>query len=385
MTTTPTNQNASSQAGYAWAEHLIWMEGGEPVESKPKESVWPGLCLVVALAALAFGTGYVLRGSGSTFAKLLDPVLLSMLLGLLVGNSLGKSLFLPGVSIAVRKLLPFGIILLGARMDFLEAMRVGLPGLAMSLGVVGLAMISLYGMGRLLGLDRDLACLLGVGTGICGGTAIVAIAPILRAKERDILVGVGLVTLVGLAAMILLPPVADWLGFTQTQFGLLAGLTIHQTPQVIAAGFAYGEEAGQIATVAKLARVCLLAPVAVGLGWWMKRSSGAAGTSRKWYSLLPGFAVGFLLLAAVRTLGLLPNVEMVWEAEGIFGGRLVAFDTASLLKVSSSFLLAAGMVGVGFQTRFSQAREIGWRPVAASVMGSLIIALFVLPLVRAFF
>jgi uncharacterized membrane protein YadS len=117
----------------------------------------------------------------------------------------------------------------------------------------------------------------------------------------------------------------------------------------------------------------------------MKRRSGAAGTSRKWYSFLPGFAVGFLLLAAVRTLGLLPNVEMVWEAEGIFGGRLVAFDTASLLKVSSSFLLAAGMVGVGFQTRFSQAREIGWRPVAASIIGSLIIALFVLPLVRAFF
>ncbi|MDF1858660.1 MAG: putative sulfate exporter family transporter [Verrucomicrobiales bacterium] len=385
MTTTPTNQNASSQPGYPWAEHLIWMEGGEPVEAKPKESVWPGLCLVVALAALAFGTGYAVRESGSTFAKLFDPVLLSMLLGLLVGNLSGRSLFLPGVSMAVRKLLPFGIILLGARMDFLEAMRIGLPGLAMSLGVVGLAMISLYGLGRLLGLERDLACLLGVGTGICGGTAIVAIAPILRAKERDILVGVGLVTLVGLAAMILLPPVADWFGFTQTQFGLLAGLTIHQTPQVIAAGFAYGEEAGQVATVAKLARVCLLAPVAVGLGWWMKRRSGTGGISWKWYSLLPGFAVGFLLFAAVRTLGLLPNVEMAWEAKGVFGGQMVAFDTTSLLKASSSFFLAAGMVGVGFQTRFSQAREIGWRPVAAAVVGSLIVALFVLPLVRALF
>ena len=383
--TQSSNHTGSGQAAYAWAEHLIWMEGGEPVEAKPRESVVPGIALAVGLAVVAFAVHRWVAGSGSALAKLLDPILLSMLLGLLVGNAFGRGFLLPGMSVAVRRLLPAGIVLLGARMDFLEALRVGLPGLAMSVAVVGLAMLLLYGLGRALGLDRTLACLLGVGTGICGGTAIVAVAPILKAKERDILVGVGLVTLIGLGAMVVLPPVATALGFSQTQFGLLAGLTIHQTPQVIAAGFAYGDEAGQVATVAKLARVCLLAPVAVALGWWMARKSGAGEPKRKWYSLLPGFALGFLILAAIRTLGLLPNLEMTWEAEGLVAGRGLSFSTASVIKTASTFLLAVGMVGVGFQTRFSQAASIGLRPVIAAVLASLIIGLLVLAMLQIFF
>lgn len=384
------------------------MEGGEPVEVKPRESVWPGLLLALALACGGYGIAMGGAGIGWSGANLLDPVLLGMLLGLAWGNLAGRSLFLPGMSLTVRRLLPIGIVLLGARMDFVDALRVGLPGLALSVGIVLLALGLLWILGRRLGLDRDLACLLGVGTGICGGTAIVAIAPLLRARERDILVGVGLVTLIGLASMLLLPSLAGLLGFSETQFGLLAGLTIHQTPQVIAAGFAFGDEAGQVATVAKLARVCLLAPVAVAIGWWVARESrsgdGETGSEppggqvsgirrgarrhagrRPWYRLLPGFALGFLVMAGARTLGLLPEVGMEWQG-GLFGdGSSLSIDTASLLKSSSSFLLATGMVGVGFQTRLSQGREIGWRPVIAAVAASVLITLVVATILKLFF
>lgn len=378
--------SSDGSSGYAWAEHLIWMEGGEPVAVEAKQSRCPGLLLAGGLALASLALGWWLKRVGGSAGALLDPILVSMLLGLAWGNLAGRDFFLPGISVAVRKLLPVGIVLLGARMNFLEALRVGVPGLLMSLMVVVVAVLLLAWLGRCFGLERKLAWLLGVGTGICGGTAIVAVAPLLKARDRDVIVGVGLVTLIGLAGMLILPAVAKLLALTEVQFGLLAGLTIHQTPQVIAAGFAYGEEAGQVATVAKLARVCLLAPVAVLLGWWMTRSedgadAGAKNSSSRWYSLLPGFAIGFLVLAGIRTLGLLPQVDLAWSGPLAGPEATWHFDTAALLKLGSTFLLAVGMVGVGFQTRFSQGRQIGWRPVAAASIAALLIGAIVLFLI----
>ncbi|MDF1825368.1 MAG: putative sulfate exporter family transporter [Verrucomicrobiales bacterium] len=379
MTTAFLSKSRDS-AQYAWAEHLIWMEGGEPVEPSQKERIRPGVILTTLLAATAFLIAWGISRSGWTQARLLDPVLLSMLLGLAAGNFIAGTHLLPGASFTVRKLLPLGIILLGARMDFMEALRIGAPGMLMSLGVVTMSVVLLSWMGRLLGLDRKLALLLGVGTGICGGTAIVAIAPLLKAGDRHVLVSVGLVTFIGLAAMLLLPLASGWLGLTETQFGLLAGLTIHQTPQVIAAGFAVGEEAGQIATVAKLSRVCLLAPAAVGIGWWMSRREGAENAVRRpWYRLVPLFAIGFLLVALAKTFGLFPQVSLNWD------GTSADFESSIALKVMSSFFLAAGMVGVGFQTRLSQVRETGWRPLVASVTASILLTAVVVTAVRAFF
>lgn len=379
-----------SHAQYAWAEHLIWMEGGEPVETDTPVVQWKGIVLAVLLTLAAFGIPMALKATGWSRANLVDPVLVSMLLGLLWGNFAANERWLAGMSVAVRRLLPVGIILLGARMNFFDAMRIGLPGLAMSVGVVVTAFVLLLVLGRLFKVDNRLACLLGVGTGICGGTAIVAIAPILSARERDVMLGVGLVTMLGLCGMLILPPLGGWLGLTQSQFGLLSGLTLQQTPQVIAAGFSYGEEAGQVATVAKLARVCLLAPVAVAMGWWVSRQPSLDGgmggeTHRKpWYRLLPGFALGFLILAVVKTMGLLPEISMNWES---LGGRTqnFGFDTSAALKSASSFLLAMGMVGVGYQTRFSQGRNIGWRPIVATTLASVVISLAVLLVVKFFF
>lgn len=378
MTATLRSESSES-APYSWAEHLIWMEGGEPVEGNQRGNVALGVTIVVAVTAVAFGLGWIVLKTGWTHARLLDPILIGMLLGLVVGNGAVSHSLLPGASFAVRRLLPLGIVLLGARMNFLEAIRIGASGLAMSFGVVTLAIGLLLWLGKRLGLDRDLALLLGIGTGICGGTAIVALAPLLKSRENHVLVSVGIITLIGLVAMILLPLFSTGLGLTESQFGLLAGLTIHQTPQVIAAGFAVGEEAGQVATIAKLSRVCLLAPVAILLGWWVTRSTNQRRESgRPWYRLIPGFVIGFLLVALAKTFGLFPDISLEWSMTG------VEFDSADFIRWISTFLLAAGMVGVGFQTRFSQSREVGWRPVFASTLGSIIITIISVAVIRAF-
>ncbi len=372
---------------YEWAEHLIWMEGGEIVEAPVHRPVWPGVIAAIAVAGVAFALGGWLGGLGWAHARLVDPVLVAMLLGLILGNVRVSSRLLPGLNFSVRTLLPFGIVLLGARINFVDALKIGLPGLGLSAFVVLLSLVLVYGLRKWLGLERIFACLLAVGTGICGGTAIVAVAPILKARERDVMLGVALVTLVGLVAMIVLPLIAGPLGLTQTQFGLLAGLTIHQTPQVIASGFAFGDEAGEVATVAKLARVCLLAPVAVLLGVFASRMTpdGVASSRRPWYQLLPWFAVGFLVLAAVRSFGLLP--ETTWHWADLFHRGPASFNFDFLLACSkaSGFLLAMGMVGVGFQTRFSHFRNIGVRPLLAASGASLMIGVVVLFLVKFLF
>src|SRR6185436_6292687 len=126
---------------------------------------------------------------------------------------------------------------------------------------------------RWMNLPSKLGLLLGVGTAICGGTAIVATAPVIEAEEKDVVFSVATVTLLGLIAMFTLPVVGHLLDLSSKQFGVWAGLAIHQTPQVVAAGYAYSPpklayspEAGDTATIVKLARVCLLAPVVFFIG-----------------------------------------------------------------------------------------------------------------------
>lgn len=371
-----------------WGEHLIWLEGGYIPEEKPAAAppIWQGLALTVIIAALCIALRTVTHSLSWSFAKLLDPIFFSMLVGMLAGNLFRDERLTAGITTAVRKLLPVGIILLGARMNMGAAMNIGIPGLALSVFVVLAALLFFYLCSRTFGLDKELACLLGIGTGICGGTAIVAVAPILAAKDRNVTLGVALVTLVGLIGMVCLPAIAAALQLTQSQFGMLAGLTIHQTPQVIASGFAYGDEAGQVATVTKLTRVCLLAPVAIVLGWWVAHKQQAAqGTRRPWYKLLPGFALGFLILAGFSSLGLLPEISLTWSPAFLESASALSFDTAAVLKLGATFLLAVGMAGVGYQTRFADFKGVELKPVTFGLSASILIAAVIVAIVSTFF
>lgn len=381
----------SAVSAHDWAEHLNWMEGcpsSEPAKKTEKKKAWPGMLVVLVIAACGYWISSRATATGASYGGFTDPVLLSMVAGVLAGNLIRDGRFLAGAGWASRTILPAGIVLLGARMDFFEALKIGLPGLALSVVVVGMSIALMLVIGGRLGVEPRLSCLLGVGTGICGGTAIVAIAPLLKTKERDVMIGVGLVTLAGLVAMLILPALALTLGFSSVQFGMLAGLTIQQTPQAIAAGFAFGEEAGHIATVAKLTRVCLLAPVAAVIAWVITSESGGeakTGVGGNWFRFLPKFALGFLLLAAVRSLGLIPEIGLTWG--NLIGGdpRAVVFDTTNILKWTASFFLCVGMAGVGYQTRFSQLSGFGWRPIVAMVATILLMTVAVAVSARLLF
>lgn len=354
------------------------MEGGSPPATATKlHPLWPGVLAGVALTIGSYAAARV--------SPVFEPIVMAMLLGLVVSNLLTSTGLAHGAAVLVKKVLPLGVVLLGARLDFFNVVRVGANAAWMSVAVVLLGLLLVYGLRGLWGLEHSFALLLAVGTAICGGTAIVAVAPLLAARDRDIVLGVSVVTGVGLAAMLALPALAGALHLTQAQFGVLAGLTIHQTPQVVAAGFAYGDVAGQTATVVKLTRVCMLAPVALLLGWWAARRDlpgAVGGKAKRWWQLLPGFALGFLLMALARTLGVFPEVQMQWPALKLATGSALNASTADVLKEASAFLLALGMAGVGFQTRLSQFKGVGWRPIVAGTASSALIAALVLLAVR---
>ena len=305
----------------------------------------------------------------------LGLVILSILIGLSLGNAVRLPvLFQPGIKASVAKLLPLGVILLGARLNFGDLLSVGIIGLLLSACEVAFALVLFYYLTQKFKLSRNQGLLLGVGTAICGGTAIVAIAPIIKARDNEVIIGVATVTLLGLISMLLMPVIGAVFNLDSRSFGIWTGLTIHQTPQVIAAGFAHSIEAGETATIIKLARVCLLAPVAFLISLYYQRTEQTTDsvrlTLRQYFGMIPLFIIGFLAMASARTLGFLPQVQLPGP-----GSIHIEFSLQSASAAGAKWCLAMAMAGVGLETRLADLRKTSLNPFLATAIGTLLIAL----------
>lgn len=391
----------SESRDHHWADNLIYMEAGGDIVNLPeparaeegKERVVWGLLIALLITLPAFWMSslpirpFTLQGGRHP----IDAVMIAIVLGMAVSNLWTlPTIFRPGIKFAIKKILPLGIILLGARLHFLDILRVGFAGLMLSLVEIVVALGLLFLFARIFRLPPKLAALLGIGTAICGGTAIVAAAPVIEAEDEDVVFSIATVTLLGLMAMFLLPVIGALAGLSPKAFGVWAGLAIHQTPQVIAAGFAHSQEAGETATIVKLARVCLLAPVVflMGLAYARSKARGAHKVGLNpisYLRLFPIFVLGFLAMALLRTVGLLPDMTIHLSGESLVGRMLStpdqSFNVASLARVSSKFCVVVSMAGVGLETNFSGLRKIGPKPFAAGLAAALIIGGLILALI----
>lgn len=305
----------------------------------------------------------------------LGIIILSILLGLVLGNIWAlPEFFKSGIKFSVKKLLPLGVILLGARLDFGDLLSVGAIGLLMSACEVIFAMLLLLFLAKKFHLPPKLGLLLGVGTAICGGTAIVAVAPIIKARDDEVVISVATVTLLGLISMLIMPVIGSYFALDSHSFGIWTGLTIHQTPQVIAAGFAYSPEAGETATIIKLARVCLLAPVAFLIGLYWNRSETSDNSNRlnarQYFGLVPTFILGFMAMALVRTLGLFPEFQIPLQANYDFN-----LSTQSASIAGAKYSLAAAMAGVGLETRFASLKTTSLKSFLVAGGGAMLITI----------
>jgi len=370
---------ATKPNDYSWANYLIYMEAGAempwPEDQKKHYPVWEGLVLVALMTAAAYGVV-----ASNVFPKgSVEPVTIALPVGLLIGNvfQLPERLR-SGVRYAVKSVLTLGIILLGARLNFTDIVRVGTTALLMSAAQVLLMLALAVLVRRIFGIGSKLATLLGVGTAICGGSAVIAVAPVIGAAEGDVAFAVASVSFLGLATMFLLPVIGHGLGMDPKSFGVWAGLAIHQTPQVVAAGFAYHPVAGQTATLVKLARVCFLAPVALVLGL-LQRKDTSARKKKKFglYDFVPPMVLGFLILACLHSLGLIPAIDLK------FPGRTpLGLDLLEVCKALSGIAITMGMAAVGLETSFRSLGNIGLRPLLAGILLALVSVVFSFVAVR---
>jgi uncharacterized integral membrane protein (TIGR00698 family) len=254
---------------------------------------------------------------------------------------------LPGIRVAQRPVLRWAVAGLGFRLSLSELWRIGAPALVVVTVSTFATLAFGWWIARRLGVGERLGLLLGVGSAICGASAVVAADSVVQGEKQDAPVAMGVITLLGTIGIVLYPLLAHGLAMRPFLYGVWDGASLHEMAQVVAAGFGVSEEAARVATVVKLARIALLAPVVLYLGWSLRHAHRTAGRAQ--VAAVPWFLVLFLGCAVVNSLGWIP------------AGPL------DLVRRADLWLLCVGMAGVGLQTGFSDLRAAGLRPVAAGV------------------
>ncbi|WP_035656028.1 YeiH family protein [Bradyrhizobium sp. STM 3809] len=320
----------------------------------------PGLALSAAIAAGAFGLRQ-LPG-----LAMFSPMILAIVAGMALHNSVGTpARAKPGVTFAMRRVLRVAIILLGLQLTAAQIVEVGARGLCViALSLTGTFLFTM-GMGWLLGVDRKLTELIAAGTSICGASAVIATNTVTRAHDEDVAYAVACVTVFGSIAMIAYPLLPGLLQLDAHAFGLWSGASIHEIAQVVAAAFQQGQQAGEFGTIAKLARVMLLAPVVLTLGLLATRRArhGAHGEAHA-QPPLPWFVVGFIAMV------------------GLNSAITVPAEAKTIIVTATTFLLSMALAAMGLETDVAKLRAKGLRPAALGFAAFLFIASFSLALVK---
>src|ERR1700728_2526912 len=261
-------------------------------------AILPGLLM----ASVVAGSAYWLRELPGMTA--FSPLILAILIGTTFHNLLGTpAIAKSGVAFSMRRLLRFGIILLGFQLTVSQIIEVGYQGFLIIAATLAATFVFTVHMGKWLGVERKLAQLIAAGTSICGASAVIATNTVTNGDDEDVAYAVACVTIFGSVAMFAYPLLSGLLHLDPHAFGLWTGASIHEIAQVVAAAFQDGQKAGQFGTIAKLSRVMLLAPVVIALGL-MARRGGNDNASVDVSSArppMPWFVLGFVALVGINS------------------------------------------------------------------------------------
>jgi uncharacterized integral membrane protein (TIGR00698 family) len=331
--------------------------------ARPALAILPGLLMASAVAALAYG----LRELPGMTA--LSPLILAILIGTAFHNLVGTpAIAKPGVAFSMRRLLRFGIILLGFQLTVSQIIEVGGRGFLIIAATLATTFSFTVWMGKLLGVERKLAQLIAAGTSICGASAVIAVNTVTNGDDEDVAYAVACVTIFGSVAMFAYPLLPTLLRLDPHAFGLWTGASVHEIAQVVAAAFQYGKSAGEFGTIAKLSRVMLLAPVVIALGWVASRNSALRSSASTVSSRppMPWFVLGFIAVVGLNSLVTIP-----------------AADKAGIAAVTT-FLLSVALAAMGLETDIRKLTARGIRPALLGALAFLFIASFSLALIKLF-
>ena len=329
------------------------------------QAIAPGLALALAVAAVATIVGQYVPLIGSA----VPGAVIGAVIAIIVKPG---ARFAPGVKWASTFVLQCSVVLLGAQLSIAEAARVGVSSLPVMFGTLAICLAAAWLYGRLLGIPGDLRTLIGVGTGVCGGSAIAAVSPVIEAASADVAYAISTIFLFNIAAVLVFPLLGHALGMSQQSFGLFAGTAVNDTSSVVATATTYGTAATSHAVVVKLVRTLMIIPICLGLATLTGRKQrpviatapaaaardGAAGapaspadlasahmSPRRAIKLVPWFLIGFVLVAAVNSCGIIPA------------------GAHSPLEHASVFLVSVALSAIGLSTNVAALRKAGARPL----------------------
>jgi uncharacterized integral membrane protein (TIGR00698 family) len=333
-------------------------------------SLLPGVLLTGVIAILASE----LAKSAWMQANGISALTLAIVGGMIAGNTFYPRIAgysASGVIFSKQILLRLGIILFGLRLTFQDIGRVGVVGVMIDAIVLSSTFtLACWAGTRLFGLNRRTAMLIGAGSSICGAAAVMATEPVVRGRADEVCVAVSTVVAFGTLAIFVYPALyhlnehAHWFSITPFTYGIFTGSTVHEVAQVVAAGKAVADTTANTAVITKLVRVMMLAPFLVLLSAYLSRNAEegapAATASPSWRKVIPWFALGFIAVAGINSLALLPHPLV---------SAVIGIDT---------LILATAMAALGVSTQVSAIRAAGIKPLglAALLFGWLILGGF---------
>ena len=298
----------------------------------------PGIILAAIIATPAWLLGEIFPIIGS-------PVL-GILLGMILSFWKRPAIFESGISYTSKKLLQYSIILLGFDMNLFNVFRVGSQTIILMAFTLTATFLAAFFIGKLLKIAQNTNILIGVGTAICGGSAIAATAPVIHADDEDVARSISTIFLFNVIAAFLFPFLGHLLHMTDYNFGLWAGTAVNDTSSVVAAGYTFSNAAGNLAVIVKLTRTLMIVPVTLVLAFYISRRKTQNSTSSyKLSKIFPWFVLGFITASIISTFLPIPA------------------ETGSILAQIGKFVIVMAMAAIGLNTNIVNLIKNGWKPI----------------------
>lgn len=331
----------------------------------PIKNYAPGFAISILIAALATFIESILP------IPLIGASVIALFIGIIINSFYHPTYLQAGLKFTSKKILKFAIILLGASLSITTILTVG----KYSLAVMCFTLLTCFGggffVGKIFGLNWKLSNLISAGTGICGGSAIAAIAPVIDADDSDIAYAMSATFLFDMIMILLFPLMGQWLGLSDMAYGLWAGTAVNDTSSVVAAGYAFSEAAGDFATMVKLTRTLSIIPTVLIFAFInvklkqkeakKQAQNGVKNTQDEskvnFLSLFPWFILGFVALAVVNSFGVIPT------------------EVSAFAKDLSKFLMVAALAAIGLSTSFKKMKSAGAAPMAHGFVISALVVI----------
>jgi uncharacterized integral membrane protein (TIGR00698 family) len=300
------------------------------------------------------------------FVPLIGAPVLAIVLGIVLRLvvSLPRSMY-AGFAFSGKQVLQSAIVVSGFGLSLAAVVRTGWDTLPVTVGTVAVALVLAPIVGRMLKLDTVLEHLVGVGTAICGASAIAAVASVIEPLEGDVSLAIATIFFYNIVAVLTFPALGGLMHMTQSQFGVWAGTAINDTSSVVAAAYAFGPDAGQHATIVKLTRATFILPIVAIVAIVHARAQRAGGVHVPWREVVPWFILWFVVAACVNTTGIIPEA---WHPG---------------ITQTSTFLISVALAAIGIQTEVARLVRSGARPLALGFVLWVAVAAVSLLLQRA--